>query len=434
MKRWSIVLITILFLAIAGCGGSSGGDVLTPGDGSEGEETPSTESIDESQAEDVLYAAYAGIGYNRARQGLGGNDGALYNVMFDDLNILAGGSAEEEDDEALYNVMFDDLNEMVGGLVLELISNQTVVQLTQALAKLIFGNDAELEYTTDQGVCIVLTLHPVNSPVNLNESFTIHAGLTVDFNDTGYEYEYGNAMYYGNAGKTDFEANMEIDVVATQVGSTQTSQITIPSFLINAHSSLGVSYAETAMHRAFYVQYQGWSVSYSIEENGVNIHIIPVSAILGALGLSPDDFGMDVESYPDHRLYTLDGSFEIDDDPYSFDIEYGQLNIKYDDFDEKYIALKGSLSVPGLDGDVDVSSPGSEIFGILRGNWSELPDLKALPDAIHRDDTGIWTSGKMTIAAGDDIIGVEFHNDGSASFDNGWDPVPGWQDGLDPLL
>ena len=428
MKRWSIVLIMILFLAIAGCGGSSSGNGVLPSNGSEGEENPSIESIDESQAEDVLYAAYAGIGYNRARQGLGGNDGALYNVMFDDLNMLAGGSAEE-DDEALYNVMFDDLNEMVGELVLELISHQTVAQLMQALAKLIFDNDAELEYTTGQGVRIVLTLHPENGLVNLNGSFTLHAGLTVDFNTTGYGY--GNAMYCGKAGKTDFEANMEIDVVATQVGGTQTSQITIPSFVINAHSSLGVSYAETAMHRDFYVQYQGWSVSYSIEETGVNIHIIPVSAILGAFGFSPYDFGMDVESYPDHRLYTLDGSFEIDDDPYSFDIEYGQLNIKYDDFDEKYIALKGSLSVPGLDGDVDVFSPGSEIFGILRGNWSEMPDLQALPDAIHRDDTGIWTSGKMTIA---NSIGVEFHNDGSASFDNGLDPVPGWQDGLDPLL
>jgi len=414
MKRWSIVLITILFLAIAGCGGSSGGGVLPPDDGSGGEEAPSAENIDEFQAEDVLYAAYAGIGYMS--------------------------SEDPSDDEALYNVMFDDLNGLAWELVLELISNQTSDQLMQALAKLIFGQDAELEYTP-QDVHIVLTLHPVNSPVNPNGSFTLHAGLTVDFNDTVYGY--GNAVYYGNAGKTDFEVNMEIDVVTTQVGGAQTSQITIPSFLINAHSSLGVSYAETAMHRAFYVQYQGWSVSYSIEENGVNIHIIPVSAILGALGLNPDDLGMDEGSYPDHRLYTLDGSFEIDDDPYSFDIEYGQLNIKYDDFDEKYIALKGSLIVPGLDGDVDVSSPGSEIFDILRGNWSELPDLKALPDAIHRDEVGIWTSGEMTIAAEDNEVNVDFNEDGSAdfkdSFGEEWsEPEQGetgyWQDTLDPLL
>ena len=104
------------------------------------------------------------------------------------------------------------------------------------------------------------------------------------------------------------------------------------------------------------------------------------------------------------------------------------------------IAVGGSLSVPDLDGAVNITSPGSSIPNLFNKTKEEIKGilLEILQNIIKRDDAGLWTSGKMTIAAEDNSVGVEFSDAGSAELtdtlnpDNPW-TVDDWQNELDPI-
>ena len=129
--------------------------------------------------------------------------------------------------------------------------------------------------------------------------------------------------------------------------------------------------------------------------------------------------------YPGFRDYTLGGNFSIDGDTYTFgsDFHYRQDQWSYNEDGQIVtrilVMIDGTLSVPGVDGSVVIETPDDVIDPV--GSKT-----------ITRNLDGIWTSGEMTITSENSVV-VEFNEDGSASFDNGWDPVPDWQDELDPI-
>jgi len=127
----------------------------------------------------------------------------------------------------------------------------------------------------------------------------------------------------------------------------------------------------------------------------------------------------------DDRLYTLKGSFDIINgttQSYTYDMTYGQQDLSTG----VYVALQGSISLPGFSGKVvNVTSSG---LGILSGNGSI-----DTASSICRTDAGLWTSGTVTLTAGEDSCTAAFNSDGSVTLTPGNTVVNTWQTALAPF-
>lgn len=134
---------------------------------------------------------------------------------------------------------------------------------------------------------------------------------------------------------------------------------------------------------------------------------------------------VDAPAQADNRLYALSGGFDIIDGTtrsYAFDMTYGQLDLG----SGVYVALQGTLSLPGFEGlVVNVSSSG---LGILAGN-----DAIDTAKAIRRIEAGTWTSGTLTIDAEEDSYTAAFSPDGSVTLTPGGKSVDDWQTALKPF-
>jgi hypothetical protein len=353
-------------------------------------------NISREQAQDVLYAAYAGIGYNTVK-------------------------SDTDDDEALYNVMFNDLNSLVGNFINELFLKKLTIDKILMLASV--GQTFEFS-TLPDGISSAgmkvnqLTNVKINTPNQGDFSFDFHAELKVNFNSVGYAYN--NVIYKGST--TDFEATMDGSVKAEGVLSG--SKKVTPSFnpiKITAHDTLSAEYS------GYSVQYKEWNISYALKDDTYNLYIAP---IIGE-ALKPGD-------YIDIRNYKLDGNFDINKNgmhSYYMNVQYGQLDLDFNYGGGKFIALTGDVSVPSLGGQkVSVNSAGTEmltgnILNLISGIISGQVNIN---DFIRRNDNGTWTRGKLKIKPVNSEITATFNNDGSVQFPDG-PAVANWQDALDPV-
>ncbi len=339
------------------------------------------------QAEDVLYAAYAGIGYMSA-------------------------VSSKDDDEALYNVMLDDLNSLPMILVLDTIFGDPLwlVKLMKLIPPL---NPVTFSYQYKDSNNTVLyhsalDITPSRGPKG-SGLFAFTGVLSVDFNLAGYQHPWGGeCTYYGDDGSYDLVVTVTGYYKATLLEGLE--EFFFKSVDIVAKKGLVASYPFGD------VAYDGWEILYDVyygtkdPEYQQGDPLTPVN-----VKLVPDIFGF-VQGDVDFRDYTLGGSFSVDTDTYTFGHGFHYTKQERGSPPQEEVFVEGTLGVPGMDGSVSIY----------------IPD-PVENNTIIRISNGIWTSGKMSITSANSVD-VEFNN-GTANFsgDLGSWTVPNWQDDLDPI-
>ena len=339
---------------------------------------------DQAQAQQVLYAAYAGIGYRAA--------------------------ASQADDAPLYDALFEDLNFLGVNLVLTTLTSDP--EMLNKLTAILLGQTRTFVYSDSaSGLATTLTVNP--GTINLLTGVMPFAGsLRVDVPAGGYPF---NGCIYTGAEGSD-------DILGSVTGTVDTSDIAnaLQSLRINtvhltATETLSASYADV-----FTVDYHAWEIAYAIDyavNHPVNMSILPINFT-------------GTEYTLDFRDYTLKGGFALDGQPYTFSdgVRYLQEQWTYSEDDvlvtRTLIGIAGDLSVPGLEGLVTVDSAFDAVDPLDSGT-------------IVRDATGLWNAGALTIAGCDRDIDVAFSAAGEAQFsdpdgDLGSWIVEAWQESLAP--
>ena len=363
-----ILMIMLMFMALTSCGGGGGEESAKDEDQGQSD-TGQTETITAAQAQDALYAAYAGIGYNSG--------------------------SDMTDDEPLYDIMVADLNLLASDLAVRAVAADDNIDAFMAL--LMVGGSRTFRYQAS-GVDVTITMQYSI----LTGRFS--ADVNVDFDDKGYTFD--AVTYTGKASGVELTAELDGNIAIDLINNT-----VIPETIkaaITTDSNLMAAYPDRTVH------YKGWSISYDITQDLVNYHIAP--ALISMIVSSPTT---------DDRLYTLKGNFDIINgttQSYAYDMTYGQLDLS----SGVYVALKGSLSLPGFKGKVvKVSSSG---LGILSGD-----DSIDTAKSIRRTDAGVWTSGTVDIDAAEDSFTAAFNDDGSVMLSPGDEKVDDWQTALAPF-
>jgi hypothetical protein len=344
---------------------------------------------------DVLYAAYAGIGYLDA--------------------------AKEEDDAHLYRVMLADLNSMVPIIFLDTLANDpdATTKLTRFL---LLGEPQTFTY---QCAGYTATLNISRGSIApgqyWNREFT--GSISVDFSPTGYYY--GGNIYIGAQASPDLTVSISGYYKATLF---EIQDILFKSIDIVARDSLSVTYPFGTVdynqwHIAYTAYYGTQEPSYQPGDpvNPVNMALIP-----------------DLHKVPggDFRDYTLDGAFSIDGNDYSFNNGFHFRQEQYDyvvnsvRITRLLVGIDGSLSVPGMTAAAQISTPFDK--GDPVGSKTIYKVFQLTPGGII--DTGIWMSGKMSILDTLGTANVEFEN-GQAAFSGvlgSW-LMDDWQDSLAPF-
>lgn len=437
MKRFLVLLVMTILIVFTACGGGGGGGSDDSNNNSDDEGT--VEQITLAQAQDILYTAYAGIGYMKP----------------DDAT----------DNERMYNAMFYDLNQLTGLMIGKAVYFDTnaltkIALLVSAGGTQTFVNDADVEYNDNDKVAITLKVvsggltreeitvfeTDADGQIVFNEDGTpktitqtvnkvnLVCDLTVDFKGTD---AYVPTDFTGAAiGTTTYTGDQAVDLTThADIDIVWSSAVDVigHEFSITTSKTLKATSQDSPTYT---IQYQPWNITYAFNEDDtlINMHILPVDYLMEAFG-----FSYDMSDLADYQLYTLSGSFTLNDTAYTFNnMKYGQLEIDQDcPFDGRYIALDGEIN------GVDVYSLGAEI---LQGDLTALAGKiitgsASLTDVITRDDDGLWTGGQLTLKAVDNEAEVDFSvntsNQGVAAFviteGVSGGSVIDWQNFLDPL-
>jgi hypothetical protein len=332
------------------------------------------------QAQDALYTAYAGIGYNRADSTY--DDAPLYDIMLNDLNTVAG--------DFVINTIFDDPN-----------------LITKLLAVLL-GGSRTFNDTTIPGV--VSSVY-VNPGATKNGYLSFSGNLTVKF-DATTGYPWNNCLYYGSG---TCVAAITADVTGyLKATSAGLDELYVHSVMITAMNTLKAVYPYPIGE----VDYNQWKIAY-VAYYGENdpdytsgASTIPMNAyILPILITYP-------VSTLDYRDYTLSGGFTLNGNAYAFP-ETGIRYRQWQPESQTLLSVNGKLTIPGLTGVITVSSPEDIIDPVGSGT-------------INRSTTGIWTSGHMNLNASEVL--ATFINNGTCDFsgDLGTWSVASWQINLKP--
>ena len=333
------------------------------------------------QVQDLLFAAYAGIGYM-------------------DADVFT-------DEENLYRVMVGDLNEVTGNLILDTLSGDP--QYMTKLLGLILGSETTLNYTDTNGNECSLYLDP--GPLGLlTGRRPFSAILAVNFSSTGYTF--GDCIYTGEAERDDLVGTFTGYFKAI-LQAPYLDEFFIKSIELEAKDSLRSTYPFGI------VRYNGWKLSCDIyygqydPEYEPGDLLTPINVVFDPINWS----GFEYDG--DFRYYSVGGDFSLDGETYTFSdgFHYRQKD-------------NGSLTMLFIDGDLMV--PGTYGFVTMDTTDDYLTDPVA-NGVIIRNSSGIWTSGMMTLIA-DNEVGIDIAN-GTAEFygDLGAWSVAGWQDTLEPF-
>ncbi|GEM_PF-2020464 len=367
-KTYSLVVKRLEF-----SGGSDGG-----GDDGGGDDGGGSSSVltTKSQAENLLYIAYAGIGYGRADS--------------------------STDEEPLYDAMAEDLGGIAGKFVLDTINNDSS-KITK-LINILSGKTQTFTYTTSTGVISSLDLDPGSDE---NDYTYFEATLSINFNATAYPWN--SCIYYGDGGG--------IDLTATATGYFKASlsgldKLYLRSVTIQARNTFRAVYP---MGTVTYGTYDGsfWQIAFTAyygandpvdtSKDPMNVKIIPV-LISGQ-----------ASSNIDNRDYTLSGTFSLNGNTYIFtDVTYRQWHYNFDVDGNTLVAVNGTIKTPDVSRAVNVSSATN-------------------PGSIVRNISGTWMSGLMNFAESTTAIQANFIS-GTCNFTGTLGPwsVAGWQDSLEP--
>ena len=330
-------------------------------------------------AQNVLYTAYAGIGYGRADY------------------------TTTDDDEFLYNVMLDDLNTLTGNLVQDTIFNDPAV-LTKLLRLVLpIPLTTTFNYTYDSGVKSSITIDP-GAMVNGYRSFT--GALSVYFKSTS-AYPWESCQYYGSDGGIDLTANVEGYFKATSNGL---EYLFLSSVIIEPQSSLKVVYPKGE------VRYNQWKIAYKAYYGEIDPTYPTIGSLIPVnMKVAPTLITQPVTE-DDFRDYNLSGGFTLNGNVYEFGTSTEVINYQQkQEAGLTLISITGKLKVPGQTSQVIISTP--------------------TVNPIIRNITGFWTSGLMNFTGLDGASQVIFNSNYSCTLSGGsqgtWN-VPAWQNALRP--
>lgn len=347
----------------------------------------------QTQVQNILYAAYAGIGYGRA--------------------------TNYTDDAPLYDIMFDDLNDMGSNFVLDTIFNDS--DAINKLLAVAVGGARSFTWSTSvaplpNGVTSSSVYVSAGSLTNGYRSFS--GTLSVKFNAAGYQL--GNGVrFYGNAGVADADLTAAVTGYFKYSISDGTVYFYVRGVTIQAKNTLRAVYP---LGEITYGASDGssWKIAYTVYYGSVdpiskstipwNVQLMPVVMATGDLPTS------------DFRDYTLSGTFAINGNKYSFPstgMRYRQWQYDYSGVTRYPLALNGTLQTPDVSSAIAISSPEDTTDPIGSGT-------------ILRSLTGIWTSGQMSIGK-TTKVNASFNN-GVCDFTGDLGPwsVSNWQNVLKP--
>ncbi len=348
------------------------------------------QSLTREQIENALYAVYGGIGYNDR----------------EDTN----------DDALMYKLMVDNLNSIGIELITTTISGDPNFA-TKLLSLLLFPSVTFTSTTSGYTSSITINREPLNSGY-----YPFNATLSVAFNSNGYSYGSGAGMIYGTGQVSDFTATFTGDFKYTNDSLT----LIIRSVRVTAGNGL-----ET-IEGGVTTSYNNWELAYDInygsdDPMGGSGTPTNLALIVSFNTISGD------KTYADFRDYKVGGSFTTNDKEFTFadGFRYKQEQYNYirNNTTVTYVIMSanGWVSVPGLEGNISVSSSidkinpdtsGTIITHVFENNaWSSN-----------------WLSGNLSFATSEGTASAVF-DDGSVAFTSGADSwvVPDWQTALNPL-
>lgn len=353
-------------------------------------------------AEDVLYAAYAGIGY--------GNRDSL------------------ADDAPLYLVMVNDLNALVAQLLMDTIFNNPLKLLSIAT-----GTSGSQDTFTDDQTTLIITRGDTTEDGFI--AFT--ADLTVNFDDSGYSFdpETGHPCTYTGTEVTN-ELSATVTGYFTLTGSILDLSLALDGLWfknVDIHANSGL----TATYDLGTVAYDGWHIAYNAYYGADDpLYDTVGSSIPVNMDFIPADYRV---SATDTRDYTVGGGFTMNGLAYTFTegFHYQQKQYDYtvDSVRKTYVmtSLNGSLMAPGMNEAVTIQS----VLDVKDPEGTDTIITHVYENSTMYD---VWAMGLLTISgnlAGTTAsVDVTFDQDGNAVFSgsgfNAW-TVANWQETLAPF-
>ena len=359
--------------------------------------------LTQKEAQDVLFATYAGIGYMNA----------------DDA----------DDDERLYNIMVGDLNMVVIEIMKDTILNDPYAEIK--LLKFYWGSKVVFSY--DNGYYQAnLQLENGKKLSNLTQFV---GTLSIDFSSPGpaYRPSNGHCTYWGAVTNTN-DLNAVITGYYKPSLVPQDQEIYFKSVSITANPTLRASYPDDS-NPLYIAAYNTWNISYQIYY-GLDDPLYQEVKLHYAINmyLLPPDYWPQL-SYTDFRDYTIDGSFSVNGTTsYTFSKGFNYIQKQFDINGKTYVmvGIDGALSIPGSQTSILISSPHDFEDPVGQKTINKVLELGI-------DDDGIWDLGKMTLTGDNTAVDVEFNHGtpkGNAVFSSGilgnW-TVNDWQDSLAPF-
>ncbi len=378
-----IMIISMLFLYA--CGGGGGGS----GDENSNLPTPEAPGLTVEQTQNALYAVYGGIGYND--------------------------SQKKEDDALLYRIMVSNMNSIGIDLILKTVFGDPSYVIK--LGTLLTLSSANFT-SSDDSYKSTLT---INRKALKDGYYEFDASLSVEFKSDGTGYTYGTACkVYGTGQDTDLTAYFTGDFNYTiKDGLT----LIIRTVKITAGNGL-----KTVQGGAT-TTYDNWELAYTInygKDDPMGGSGTPTNlGLISSYNMISGD-----KTYPDNRDYTLGGTFTINDKKFSFapGFRYEQKEYTYSKNNKPvpYIMMSanGSLSVPGLDDYIGVSS----LLDTSNPDTNGTIITSVFENSSWSTD---WLSGNLKFTTSEGDTSVVFDK-GSVRFADSW-TVNNWKTALDPL-
>ena len=385
-----IMIISMLFLYA--CSGDGGGSNDENSNSPTPEApAPSAPGLTVEQAQNALYAVYGGIGYSK--------------------NSSQGNSV-------FYDVMVDNMNSMGFNLVLKTIYGDNInIPDFLKIFTLYIGtsNSYEFKYSNNSYTSILT----FKSKPKEQGYYPFDMSLAVAFNGTGYTY--GTSKIYGTDQTSDFATNLTGHYNYNILSGAMT--VIIRTVKITAGNGL-----KTVQGGAT-TTYNDWELAYTINYGNDDP--------MGGFG-TPTNLGLissynmisGDKTYPDNRDYTLGGTFTINDKKFSFapGFRYEQKEYTYSKNNKPvpYIMMSanGSLSVPGLDDYIGVSS----LLDTSNPDTNGTIITSVFENSSWSTD---WLSGNLKFTTSEGDTSVVFDK-GSVRFADSW-TVNNWKTALDPL-
>jgi hypothetical protein len=393
-------------------------------------------SLTRGEEESVLYAAYAGIGFEEFTGEY--KTAWLYQAMSDDVKNFVTLVSSDALEAMIQSIISGHDEEELATL----LPKSPVYQKIDAMKK---GKPVTFKVTLADGKTKVDIMITPSGRIgdDWNSRTKIFIKTNIYLTKTGYQPKdpYGELLGPKYSGVED-KYNSDITLEGTGYGF-----FNLVKMLMDPISSIGIMF-DTATIKvgreviASYdnneVRFNKLVISMSAKNNeniGLNYYIQP--SALGGFGIPPENIPEN-----DQRFYTLKGAFMLDKQPFFFDMLYGKYDPDAKNHKDMFIGMMGRLSVPGLKGfSVEVSNPAASKAVKDIYNGKKISDMKSgdFGDDVIKmkyfyDDEsknwqrdGTWRGGYLVFNDSKTLIKAEFYESGQVHINNIQPDRQNWQ-------